>query len=378
MDLEAELVARAACVGPILASNAARHDREGTWVGESFEAVRAAGLLSIAVPRELGGDGASIRQVAMVQLALGRFDGSTALASAMHQHVTAFTAWRYRRDLPGAAATLRRVVEEGFVLASTGGGDYTHPAGSASKVDGGYRVNGHKSFVSQAPVGSAMSTMFTYDDPERGRRVLNMSVPFASPGVEIVENWDTHGMRGTASHDVLFDDVLVTDDRVLADRPHGVLDPPLQVISSIAFPIISAVYLGIAEGAYDHVIRVFGARATDQSVQRRIGLMSHSLRVARWALDGALASVGDDPAPSMSTVAAVMAAKREIALAAHEVCDLAVQLVGAAAFRRGTPLERAIRDVRAAAFHPLDPERTLIHAGRHALGLSADRPDEWA
>ena len=55
--------------------------------------------------------------------------GSTALAMSMHQHVTAFTAWRYRRDLPGAEATLRRIVDDGIVLVSTGGGDFTRPRG---------------------------------------------------------------------------------------------------------------------------------------------------------------------------------------------------------------------------------------------------------
>ena len=105
--------------------------------------------------------------------------------------------------------------------------------------------------------------------------------------------------------------------------------------------------------------------------------MTHRLRVAGWALDGALAAVGDDPAPSMDTVAAVMVAKREIALAAIEVCDLAMEVGGRAAFDRGSPIERAYRDVRAAKFHPLDPELTLVHAGRLALGLPAERPDEW-
>jgi alkylation response protein AidB-like acyl-CoA dehydrogenase len=105
--------------------------------------------------------------------------------------------------------------------------------------------------------------------------------------------------------------------------------------------------------------------------------MSHRLRVADWALQGALAAVGDDPAPSMETVAAVMAAKREVALAAIEVCGLAVEVAGRQGFDRGSPIERAYRDVRAAAFHPLDPELTLVHAGRLALGLPTERPDEW-
>jgi alkylation response protein AidB-like acyl-CoA dehydrogenase len=375
--VEADLIARARACGPTLAAAAAHHDRTGTWVDGSFDAIRDAGLLRIAVPTELGGDGATNRQVAMVQRELAAHCGSTALASAMHQHVTAFTAWRYRRDLPGAEATLRRIADDGIVVVSTGGGDYTHPAGTAEPVSGGYSVSGRKSFVSQAPVGAVLSTMFTLDDPERGRRVLNVAVPFASDGVSIVENWDTMGMRGTASHDVVFDGVFVPDERVLADRPHGTIDGPLQVISTIAFPIISAVYLGIAEGAYRHTLGRFADRMADVSIQRRVGLMRHRLQVASWALDGALTAAGDDPAPSMANVMAVMAAKREVVIAASEVTDLAMELGGGATYRTGSPVERAYRDVRAGRFHPFDPETTLIHAGRTELGMPNDQPADW-
>jgi alkylation response protein AidB-like acyl-CoA dehydrogenase len=376
-DTEAELVTRATAIGPFLHARADRHDRDGSWVDASFQAIRDAGLLRIAVPRELGGDGATIRDVAAVQRELARYDGSAALASAMHQHVTAFTAWRYRRDLPGAEATLRRIADDGIVVVSTGGGDFTHPAGSAVPVDGGFLVSGRKSFVSQAPVGTVLSTMFPLDDPERGRRVINVAIPFASDGVTVVENWDTLGMRGTASHDVTFDDVFVPTERVVADRPHGIIDPPLQVIASIAFPIISAVYLGIAEGAFDRAVESVRSRASDPLVQRRVGQMRHRLQVADWALGGALELVGDDPSPSMATVVAVMTAKREIVRTAEAVTSDAMELGGAATYRSGSPIGRARRDVMAAGFHPFDPETTLVHGGRFALGLPADEPASW-
>ena len=365
-------VEAAASIGPELAASSARHDRDGTFVQEGLDALRDAGLLAIGVPAELGGGGASIRDLTAVQRELARHCGSTALATSMHQHVVAFTAWRYRRDMPGAEATLRRVAEEGIVLVSTGGADQTHPRGEATKVEGGYVVSGRKVFCSQSEVGTVMSTMFAYDDPEQGRRVLNMAVPIGSEGVTVLDDWDTLGMRGTASNSIDLDDVFVPDERVLANRPYGVIDPPLQVIFSIAFPIISGVYLGVAEAAYDAAVEAAAAKANDPIVQRQVGLMRHRLQVASWALDGALDAVGDDPTPSMDRVAAVMAAKREIAIAGVEVCDLAMEIASGPAFYKGALIERCYRDIRAAKFHPLSPELTLVHGGRLALGLSTD------
>jgi alkylation response protein AidB-like acyl-CoA dehydrogenase len=365
-------VERAAAVGPELAKHAEQHDREGTFVEEALSTLRDAGLMALGVPKELGGGGGTIRDAAMVQRELARHCASAALATSMHQHVVAFTAWRFRREMPGAEATLRRVAEEGIVLVSTGGADQTHPKGEATKVDGGYKVSGRKIFCSQSPAGTVMSTMFAYDDPEQGRRVLNMSVPISAEGVTVLDDWDTMGMRGTGSNSIVIDDVFVPDERVVANRPHGVLDPPFQVILSHALPIICGVYLGVAEAAFDAAREAAAPKAEDAIVQRQVGLMTHRLRVASWALDGALAEIGDDPTPSMENVAAAMAAKREVSLGGIEVCDLAMELAGGAAFYRGSVIERCYRDIRAIKFHPLNPEAALLHAGRVALGQPAD------
>ena len=219
-----------------------------------------------------------------------------------------------------------------------------------------------------------MSTMFAFDDPEEGRRVLNMAVPLAGDGVTVLDNWDSLGMRGTASGDIVIEDVFVPDERVLANRPHGVIDPPLQVILSVAIPIISAVYLGVAEAAFAAAVEAVGDRGDDVLVQRQVGLMAHRLRVASWALEGALGAVGDDPTPSPATVDAVMVAKREIALAGIEVCDLAMEVAGGRSFAKGHPIERAYRDIRAAKFHPLTPELSLTFGGRRALDRPVDEP----
>jgi acyl-CoA dehydrogenase len=364
----------AAQVGRKFEKYAAGHDRDGTFVDEAFDVLRSSGYLALAVPTALGGLGATIGQTAFAQAEMARYDASAALAVSMHLHITLFGAWRYRREMPGADALLRRVVEERIVLVSTGGSDFTRPNGTATKVDGGFRVNAHKIFSSQVPVGDVFSTMFVYEDPEAGRQVLMAGVPVRSEGVTIIENWDTMGMRGTGSHDVQMDDVFVADAQVSARRPWGVLDPPFMIVIQNAMPVVSAVYLGVAEAARDRVIEMArgSSKAADPAVQRLVGLLDYKLRVARWALCGALQEIGDDPVPSMDKVVVAMQAKRAIAQEAVSACDVAMEVLGGASYFRKLGIEQAARDVRGVMFHPLTPELTLFHAGKVALGLPAD------
>jgi acyl-CoA dehydrogenase len=361
-------------LGKEFAPSAARHDRDGTFVSEAYEVLREGGYLALAVPTECGGLGATIAQVTMAQVEMSKHCAATSLAVSMHHHITLFAAWRYRRAMPGAEGLLRRIVNDRIVLVSTGGSDFTRPKGTAEKVEGGYRLNGRKIFASQVPAGDVFSTMFTFEDPERGRRVLGMSVPVRADGVEVLDTWDALGMRGTGSHDVLMTDVFATDAQVASDRPWGVIDPPLLVIGSHAMPVITGAYLGVAEAARDHAVNALtrSPRADDPLIQRQVGLMDNKLRIARWALVGALDEIGPDPEPDVGRFAAAMAAKRFVAEEGVAVCDLAMEVSGGSGFYRHNPIEQCYRDIRAAKFHPLTPEQTLLHAGRVALGLPAE------
>jgi acyl-CoA dehydrogenase len=363
----------AAEVGARFAAHSAAHDRDGTFVHEAYEVLREAGYLRLAVPVELGGRGATIAQVAAAQAELARHCASAALAVSMHLHVTLFAAWRYRRDMPGAEGLLRRVADQGAVYVSTGGSDFTNPNGTAVRVEGGYRVSGRKVFASQAPVGDVLSSFFTYEDPEEGRRVLAMGIPLTADGVSIVETWDSMGMRGTGSHDIELTDVFVTDAQVMSNRPWGVVDPPLMVILSHAMPVISAVYLGVAEAARDRLVALLrdSQKALDPLVQRMVGQVDYRTRVARWSLFGAIEEIGADPTPSMDGLARVMQAKRAVAEEAIAACDEVLQAAGGMAYARAAGFEQAVRDVRGVLFHPFSPELTLLHAGRVALDQPA-------
>jgi acyl-CoA dehydrogenase len=365
----------AAELGAQFSPFAAEHDREGTFVGEAFKVIRDSGYLSLAVPTELGGMGATIGEVAMAQAEMARYDASAALAVSMHLHISLFAAWRYRREMPGAEGLLRRIADERIIMVSTGGADFTRPNGTATKVEGGYRVNGRKIFCSQVPVGDVFSTMFTYESPDAGRQVLGMAVPVSADGVEILDTWDTLGMRGTGSHDVQMTDVFVPDAAVQPPRPWGTFDPPLMIIIQNAIPVIIGTYLGVAEGARDRALEMVrgSSKVEDPGTQRLAGLLMQKLQVARWALLGALADVGDDPKPDIETVTHVNHATLAVSDAITEACDIALQLAGGASFYRKAGIEQALRDVRGLMFHPFPPELGLTHAGKVTLGVPADQ-----
>ena len=370
----------AAALGAEFALEAAAHDRDNTFVEENFERLREAGYLRLAVPSELGGLGATMRQVCYAQAELARGCASTALAVNMHLYLTLANVFRWRRGAAAAEGLLRRVASEGLVLMTSGGSDGIWPSATAVKENGGYRVSGRKVFCSQAPVADVLTTMAVYDDPAEGPVVLLVGILTASEGFQVLDTWDALGMRATASHDVLLDNVKVGEGQVAARRPWGKVDPVLRAAGNQFAPPVAAVYFGVAAAARDEAVRVVCDRTTpdgrrlvdDPTVQRQVGLMDVQLRTARWSLLGTLDELGDDYAADDRAMAAVMIAKRQVVTAAQAVVDLAMETVGGAAYFKRSPLEQAYRDVRAGLFHPLNPERTLVYAGRLALGVPAD------
>ncbi|MCW0213885.1 MAG: acyl-CoA/acyl-ACP dehydrogenase [Pseudonocardia sp.] len=357
-----DAVALAARIGRAAAPHEAAHDRDATFVAEAYAAMAEHGYLRMAVPVELGGLGAGMREVVLAQRELARHSGSAALASTMHLYLTFVQCWRRRRGAPDAVGVLRRIATEGLVMATSGGSDWVSPTTTATEVEGGFRFSGRKDFCTQAPVAGVLSTSATLGPPGPDAVVLHAGVPLSSPGITLVETWDTLGMRGTASHSLVFEDVFVPTEKIVGRRPYGVLTGPLLVAAIHFAPLAAAAYLGVADGACAETARVLAGRGGERP--RQLGEMRARLRVAWWALLAAVEEIGPDPAADDDVLATVMTAKRHAVLEARAVVDLALEAVGGAAFFRTSPLERAYRDVRGGPFHPLTPEATLALLAR--------------
>jgi alkylation response protein AidB-like acyl-CoA dehydrogenase len=318
---------------------------------------------------ELGGKGALTSDMTEGQRIIARACGSTALACAMHLHVVLTAAWNWRRGEGAVEPMLRRVVDEGFLVVATGGNDWTKPTTVARAVDGGWLVTGRKTFASLSPAADAAATFAVVDSPRPGAEVIAFSVPLDAPGATIDETWDAAGMRGTGSHDVVLDDVFVVNEQVSACRTWGELDRPLLAASLHALPVIYAAYLGVAEGLADVALQ---SKSITAAAARQVGELDAQLTTARWALEGALADIGDDPEPTLENFVCLQGMKRVVTIAGQKTAAIAAELAGGRAYARRGTVDRMIRDLRAALYHPYPPETTLVHAGQYRLGSTLE------
>ena len=122
----------------------------------------------------------------------------------------------------------------------------------AERVDGGYRLTGRKQFGSNGPVWTWLGAHAIDHDAAGGPQIVHAFVERNSPGVTVVETWDTLGMRASQSHDTVLDDVFVPDARIGRVVPAGD-DTDLFIVgmNMWALPVFASVYLGIAERALE-------------------------------------------------------------------------------------------------------------------------------
>lgn len=363
------VVARA--LGAEFAKRASAVDAEDRFVAENYADLKASGLLSAGVPAELGGAGASHAEMCSVVRELARHCGSTALAFSMHTHQVMTNAWRWRHAKAPVEALLKRVAAENIVLLSSGGSDWLQGSGSATRVEGGFRIDARKIFTSGAPAGDLILTSAVYDDPEAGPTVLHFGVPMTSDAVRIESTWRVMGMRGTGSHDVTIDGFFLPDAALSGKRPQGKWHPLFHLISMIAIPLIYSVYVGIAEAARDRALGFAAKRRSDPHLLSLVGGMENELAAARLAL-GELIAAADTDQPGPAVTSRVFIARTLAARAAIETVELAMQVAGGSAFYRGNGLERLFRDVQAARYHPLQEGLQRELAARVALGLDID------
>ncbi|MFB5678490.1 acyl-CoA dehydrogenase family protein [Paenibacillus terreus] len=355
-ETEQQRVAKIDELAASFAERAAQHDREGSFPFENFADLRRAGYLKLTVPKAFGGDEISLYEMVQVQERLAYGDGSTALGVGWHlgQMLYLRTSGKWPTAL--FADFCRAVVDEGAMLnvfaseASSGspsrGG---RPETTAVRTDGGWLITGRKTFSTLSPVLDRF--VVTAYLPEED--TVSEFLVHVSDRVKIEETWDTLGMRGTGSHDVVLDQAFAADDARISGK--GMDEGSGWLLH------IPACYMGIALAARDFAVdfaanykpnSIQGPIAGLPLVQQSIGQMEAELRTARCLLYATADRWDRHEALRPEMRPELGLAKYTVTHSALKIVDLAMRIVGGTSLSKKLPLERYYRDVRAGLHNP--------------------------
>lgn len=259
------------------------------------------------------------------------------------------------------------------------------PMGKGARVEGGHRVTGRWSFGSGVLHAKWVLGGFVVMD-ERGAPSM-MQGFFDRREVEVIETWDTLGMRGSGSHDFAVKDAFLPDARLLtltrAPRESG-LTYRFPLFGLLALGV-SAVATGIARTALDEVRtlatmkRPMGGKRTlaeRELVQVDVSRAELELAAARALVRETVTAVetrvaGGD-AMTTSDRALLRGAATHATQAAARAVDLAHRIAGSSSIHESSLLAQCFRDVHVATQHAMvaDPVHALV--GRVMLGLPTD------
>lgn len=376
------------------AERAARSDWEGRFPLENFKDLHEAGYLTLSLPRELGGQGASLLDLVQAQYRLAQGDASTALVVTMHlMHIGRLVEGR--GEVPPVIKQLcRDVVENGAMINSA----VSEPAtGSPSRggrpqttarrqPDGSWRINGRKTFTTGSHALSYFIVGCSIEDAggvEAGLPPLksergNFLVPKSAEGVRIEDTWNTVAMRGTGSNDLILEDVHLGKESYLDEQVPVI--PSIQTRQGVWGLVLAAVYLGIAQAARDEAVRFARSRrpnslkqsiATVPHIQDKIGRIEVLLLESKASLFGLAEHYTEN---SDNVESALVGAVKYLATNnAIEIIDLSMRVAGAASLALSSPLQRYYRDIRAGLHNPPMDDVALASLAKRALGDPAEQ-----
>ncbi len=369
MERVAPWLDKVAAVAPIARETADWSESHARPHEAFVNALRDAGLFSLLVPQNMGGAGLTVWELPPVFEAMARVDGSAGWTLALGQGLLALLVPPavYRDLFADPKATMA--------------GSLNPVQVRATKVPGGYRFSGRGTNVSGCTHATWMVAAGLVVEDGVPQFVDNM--PIIRAGVlpmkdcTILETWNTHGMRGTGSHDVTFEDLFIPDDLSFAQN-----DALANLGASLA-----PVALGIAQHAMDAFVELattkvpLGARALLRErpqAQMQLGEALAYLEAARSLFyetaaeaearrkAGVTPTESDRARVSLGSVVAAQHSARAV--------DLIYDAAGLTAAQNTNPIGRCWRDVHTTRQHIRLASTRYEVFGRIKLGLGAGSP----
>jgi alkylation response protein AidB-like acyl-CoA dehydrogenase len=375
-------------MGPKWAERAFRYDIEASFPFENYDDLRAAGFFPLCVPESHGGLGASYTDYALVSARIGYYDGS--MANTFNMHV-ANALWpgqvvdsldmtpeqRAQHEHNRAIHYGRMVDGKLYSQPFSEGGNAAAgkaPFGTtATKVDGGFVLNGKKIFASLSGAADYYGVLCTEDKEKISRRdTMLVAVPSDAEGVSIVGDWDPLGMRATVSRTLLLKNVFVPTESQM--MPSGIYHQA-AVRWPHMFMTLTPTYIGVAQAAYDFTIRYLRGEVEGLPPVKRRMYPTKQIAVAEmfvkleqtWAIfHRTIREAKVDP--SREEAMRIYACQYTVMENCNEICRTAIRTCGGQSMLKSLPLERYYRDSRCGSLMlPWTAEICIDRLGRETL-----------
>jgi len=395
-DRERELAQRVESVLPALRERAERADAKGEFPMQNIAALREAGLLGLIVPEAYGGLGGGLRDLTAAAFALGTACPSTALAYFFHCSsasrgllpLEALEAGLFSADEAPvvkafAEKLLARMGRDGLWLANFASEQVKTTASAitisteAKPVEGGWRLTGTKSFGCSTGVADEYLVTARLAGTTTAEGLCVFFVKRDAPGVRERSKWDSVGMRATATHGIILEDVFVPEEEALALPGAFVKMMQMSRGSFVGNQVaVAAIYLGVAYNVYQYALNfVTGLKFEDtgKSIaadspfhQELIGKMTVELETATLWLRRQLELETAEPPilPKPRVVAQWRLCKGVVCDAAFNLATLALKACGTSNTGDHGVIARGLRDLSMGLVQAFPAERGRLEAAK--------------
>ncbi len=352
---------------------AAEIDRDDRFPIELWPEMGALGLHGITVEEEWGGLGLGYLEHVVAQEEVARASASVGLSYGAHSNlcVNQIRRWatdeQKRKYLPGL---IDGTQIGALAMSETGAGsDVVSMKLKAEKSGNGYRLNGHKFWITNGAYADVL-VVYAKTSPDAGSRgITAFLIEKGMEGFSIGQKIDKVGMRGSPTSELVFDDCFVPAEHVMGPENGGVG----VLMSGLDYErtVLAGIQLGIMQACLDVVIpyvrerKQFGkAIGAQQLMQAKIADMYVALNSARAYVYQVAKACDAGKTTRFDAAGAILLASES----AFKVAGEAVQALGGAGYTKDWPVERFMRDAKLLDIGAGTNEIRRMLIGRELIG----------
>lgn len=308
------------------------------------------GLMGIEVPEALGGAGGSFFDAVLAIEAISQVEPGVAVLVDVHNTlvVNAIRRWGTEDQRVKWLGKLASGTVGAYALSEAGSGSDAFALQTrAEKVDGGYRLNGRKLWISNAKEAGLFLVFATLDAAARYRGITAFFVEKGTQGFTIGRKEDKLGIRASSTCELLLDGCVVPAANLLGEEGKG-YKIAIETLNEGRIGI-GAQMLGLAEGAWAHAAkyakerRQFGKPIAEfQAVQFSLAEMATEIEAAKLMVYNT-ARLKDAGQPYVREAAMAKLFASEVA---ERVASRCVEVFGGNGFVRDYPAEKYYRDAK--------------------------------